>query len=87
MKYDPSYASAYNSKGIALDDLETLEAIENYDLAIKNKPDFAEAYNNKAVSYGKLGKDKEAIIFYDLAIKYKPNFAKAYNNKGASLNT
>nr|WP_252831284.1 tetratricopeptide repeat protein [Orientia tsutsugamushi] len=54
---------------------------------MKNKPDFAEAYNNKAVSYGKLGKDKEAIIFYDLAIKYKPNFAKAYNNKGASLNT
>nr|WP_232489053.1 hypothetical protein [Orientia tsutsugamushi] len=59
--------------------------MENYNLAIKNKPDFAEAYNNKGASYGKLEKDKEAITLCNLAIKYKPHFAEAYNNKGEFL--
>ncbi|KJV71002.1 tetratricopeptide repeat protein, partial [Orientia tsutsugamushi] len=66
IKYDPSYASAYNSKGIALDGFgKPLEAIENFNIAIKYNTSYASAYNNKAVSYI----DQIGIKFYSLRFK------------------
>ncbi|KAJ6644869.1 Tol-Pal system protein TolB [Pseudolycoriella hygida] len=61
------------------------EAIENCNLAIKDKPDFAEAYYAKGVILGALGKIQEGIEAYDLAIEYKPDYAEAHYNKGVTL--
>ncbi|KJV50987.1 tetratricopeptide repeat family protein [Orientia tsutsugamushi str. Gilliam] len=53
------------------------KAIENFDLAIKYKPNNVEAYLNKGFCLGKLGQFQKAIENFDLAIKYKPNLAKS----------
>ncbi|KJV52236.1 TPR repeat-containing protein 08 [Orientia tsutsugamushi] len=54
------------------------DAIKNYDIAIKYKPDSAEAYINKGVALNELGQYQEAIENFDIAIKYKPDLAEAY---------
>ncbi|WP_146695774.1 tetratricopeptide repeat protein [Orientia tsutsugamushi] len=62
------------------------EAIENFDFAIKYKPDFPDAYNNKGAALCTLKQYQEAIENFDFAIKYKPDFSDTYNNKGIALN-
>jgi tetratricopeptide (TPR) repeat protein len=57
-------------------------AIEDYDQAIKLKPDYTDAYINRGDARGKLGDDKGAIADYDQAIKLKPDFTYAYINRG-----
>ncbi|MFV9890170.1 tetratricopeptide repeat protein [Rickettsia conorii] len=37
------------------------EAIKNYDLALKYKPDYADAFNYKGMTLANLGKYPEAI--------------------------
>ncbi|BAG39579.1 TPR repeat-containing protein 02_01 [Orientia tsutsugamushi str. Ikeda] len=54
------------------------EAIKNYDLAIKYKPDFSDTYNNKGIALNKLGRHQEAMESYNLAIKYDPDNVYAY---------
>jgi tetratricopeptide (TPR) repeat protein len=86
IEIDPTYADAWNNKGIALHNLRKFkEAIDCCDMALKINPSYADAWNNKGVSLGKLGKYKEAIESYDMAIKVNPNFARAWNNKGNAL--
>ncbi|KJV72770.1 TPR repeat-containing protein 08 [Orientia tsutsugamushi] len=62
------------------------EAIKNYDIAIKYKPDFAVAYHAKGNALKNLEKLLEAIENYDQAILYRPNYADHYNSKGIALN-
>nr|WP_284524993.1 tetratricopeptide repeat protein [Orientia tsutsugamushi] len=53
-------------------------AIENYDIAIRYRPNYSEAYHNKGLTLAILGQFQNAIEHFDLAIKYDPNDLKAY---------
>nr|WP_232489024.1 tetratricopeptide repeat protein [Orientia tsutsugamushi] len=48
------------------------EAMKNFDLAIKYKPNHVKAYYNKEVCLYELGQFQEVIENFDLAIKYNP---------------
>ncbi|KJV70901.1 tetratricopeptide repeat protein [Orientia tsutsugamushi] len=56
------------------------EEIENYNLAIKYKPNYINTY--KGMRLHKLGQLHEEIESYNLAIKYKPDYADSYFKKG-----
>ena len=62
-------------------------AIEDYNQAIKLKPDYAEAYNNRGYSYyyGSDANLDQAIADYSKAIELRPDYAYAYNNRGAAF--
>jgi tetratricopeptide (TPR) repeat protein len=51
-----------------------MEAINEYDKAIKIDPKYVDAYNNKGNALSDLGRIEEAIIEYDEAIKIDPKF-------------
>jgi len=60
------------------------QAIQDYDEAIRLKPDDAVAYNDRGIIYGTLGQYQRAIKDYNEAIRLKPDNAAAYNNRGAA---
>jgi tetratricopeptide (TPR) repeat protein len=55
----------------------------DYNSAIRFKPDFALAYNNRGEVMADLGDNQEAIKDYNLAIRLKSDLAIAYYNRGA----
>jgi tetratricopeptide (TPR) repeat protein len=64
-------------------------AIEDYNEAIRLKPDYANAYLNRGRTYANLNQYQRAIQDYDEAIRLKPDYADAYCNRGiayANLN-
>nr|WP_045913567.1 hypothetical protein [Orientia tsutsugamushi] len=52
--------------------------IENFDIAIKYKPNFAENYLEKGISLVSLGQYSKAKENFNLAIKYMPNLIEEY---------
>ena len=71
--------------GLALQRLgRTDEAIDQYEQAIRIRPDDAEALNNQGAAYGALGRIDEAIEKYKQAIGINPDYADAYNGLGAA---
>ncbi|WP_371222235.1 tetratricopeptide repeat protein [Orientia tsutsugamushi] len=54
------------------------KAIENYNIAIKYKPNFAENYLEKEISLVSLGQYSKAKENFNLAIKYMPNPIEEY---------
>ncbi|KJV51813.1 TPR repeat family protein [Orientia tsutsugamushi str. Gilliam] len=70
-------AKAYYAKGLSLYELgQYQEAIKNFDIAIKYKPDFAEAYVNKGMALKALAQHQKAIEIFDTAIRYEPIWQK-----------
>jgi Flp pilus assembly protein TadD len=67
---------AYKSQGLFL------EAIEQYDIALKLNPYYLDTYNNIGNAYSSLGKFDTAIHYLQKAIKFKSNFASAHYNLG-----
>lgn len=67
---------AYRNKG------NYSQAIEDFDKAIRLKPDVAEAFNNRGVAYDYKGDYERAIQDYDQVIKLRPDYAAAFNNRG-----
>ncbi|WP_342638249.1 tetratricopeptide repeat protein [Orientia tsutsugamushi] len=63
-----------------------LEAIDNYDQAMRYNTNYAGSYNNKGAVLCILEQYQEVIESFDLAIKYQPDFPDAYYNKGIALN-
>src|SRR5262249_29907329 len=59
-------------------------AIQDYDQAIRLKPDLAEAFNNRGSAYGNKGQYARAIQDFDEAIRLKPDYAGAFSNRGSS---
>ena len=87
IRLKPSYAEAYNNRGVAKSGLgQHKAAIEDYDAALRLKPDYAEAYNNRGNAKNGLGQHKAAIEDYDAALRLKPDLAGAYNNRGIAKN-
>jgi lipoprotein NlpI len=57
-------------------------AIEDYNEAIRLKPDSAQAYNNRGVVYRAKGTFDKAIADFDAAIHLNPNDAAVLGNRG-----
>ena len=61
-------------------------AVDNYDQALRLKPELAEAYYNRGVAKDALGRYDEAITDYDQALCHQPDFVPAYANRGSAKN-
>ncbi|MGZ9213611.1 MAG: tetratricopeptide repeat protein [Candidatus Binatia bacterium] len=84
---DPGFAEAYNTLGMALQELKRPEeAIKQYQKAIDIDPRKANVYNNWGTAlHFLLKKPEEAIKQYQKAIDSDPKYAAAYNNWGNAL--
>jgi hypothetical protein len=60
------------------------EAVENFQHAIRLKPDFAEAYNNLGNVLNDDGQFNAAVAHFQKAIFLKPDYAEAFNNLGVA---
>jgi tetratricopeptide (TPR) repeat protein len=61
------------------------EAIDNYNKAIKLKPDCLEAWYNRGVAMVKLGHYEEAIDSLQHTLEFKPDYYEAWYNRGVAL--
>ena len=81
----PETAIAYNNRGAVRDEAKRAdEAMVDFQLAIRYKPDYFEAYNNLAGAYGQKGMQKEEMATYDKTIAIQPGYTTAYFNRGLS---
>lgn len=82
----PGAAILYNILGAAHAGLRNLDgATENFQKALKIRPDYAEAHSSLGIALQGQGRFDEAIASYDKALQIKPDFAEAHNNRGAAL--
>jgi tetratricopeptide (TPR) repeat protein len=56
-------------------------AIQDYDRAIRLRPDYAEAFNNRGIVFYDKTQYDRAIQDYDQAIRLQPDLAEAFNNR------
>ena len=76
-------AKTYYNRGIARFKLEQYDdAIDDYDMAIRLKPDYAEAYYKRGGTKHYLGQHATAILDYDAAIRIQSDFSIAYKSRG-----
>ena len=76
-------AVASNNRGNAYYDKGHFDrAIEDYDEAVRLKPDFAEAFSNRGNVYRKKGLIERAIEDYDKAIGLNPDDARVFAERG-----
>lgn len=57
---------------------DTEGALDNYEKALKSKPDAPEVLDNYGRALGMLGRRDEAIAHYRKALAYQPNYAPAH---------
>jgi lipoprotein NlpI len=80
-------AVAFNNRGHAYDRKgDNDRAIQDFDQAIRLRPDYALAFFNRGVAYGDKKEYDQAIRDYDQAIRLKPDFAEAFGNRGRDYN-
>src|SRR5262245_32605798 len=76
-------ATALMYRGIAYREKGALDsAIQDYDRAIRLKPDYAYAFLNRGAAYDDRGEHDRAIQDYEQAMRFKPGFAVAFLNRG-----
>jgi spermidine synthase/Tfp pilus assembly protein PilF len=82
---DNPYVDAYINRGSAYAKLGQYQrAIEDFNEAIRLKPDYADAYFNRGVVYYSIGQYQRAIEDYNEAIRIKPDDTDDYNSRGAA---
>lgn len=75
-------AIAFASRGLAYHHKEQNElAVQDYDQAIRLKPDYAAAFTNRGVAYDTMYQYDRAIQDHDQAIRLKPDDAPAFNGR------
>ncbi|MEO9320328.1 MAG: tetratricopeptide repeat protein [Nitrososphaera sp.] len=67
------------------DEGNSRKAIEFYDKAIEQNPEFAAAWNGKGLALFHQREYQEAISCYNKAIEIKPDYYETYNDKGVLL--
>jgi tetratricopeptide (TPR) repeat protein len=83
IRLNPSYAEAFNNRGIARGEKGDLEGESgDYDEAIRLKPDYADAFYNRGIARRRKGDMEGAISDYDEAIRLKPDYVDAFYNRG-----
>jgi tetratricopeptide (TPR) repeat protein len=55
-----------------------LDAIPEYDLALRIYPHYAEAYLNRGLAYARSDQSQRAIQDFEQALRLNPNLPKAY---------
>jgi lipoprotein NlpI len=76
-------AYAFNVRGIIYGNRGDADrAIQDYNQAIRLKPDFAEAFFNRGLIYSDRGDNDRAIQDYDQAIRLKPSNPDAFYSRG-----
>ena len=60
-----------------------LEAIADYDAAVRLLPDYPDTYVDRGNSYHALGRNENALKDYSEAIRLRPNYAEPYANRAA----
>jgi tetratricopeptide (TPR) repeat protein len=79
-------AAAYNNRGVAYRlKTEFDKAIDDFDEAIKLRPNYPNAFNNRGVAYRNKGDLEHALADYDEAIQLKPDYLAALYNRGLAL--
>jgi len=82
---DTDRAITFNNRGNTyFGKRDYAHAIQDYDQAIRIKPNYPEAFNNRGYAYYHQQDYDRAIQNYDQAIKLNPNYAKAFNNRGGA---
>lgn len=82
---DPDNAEPYFGRGRAkAGSGQYVEAIADYDKAIRIKPDFAEAYTSRGLAKVEREQYEEALVDYDKAIDLQSDLWQAYYNRGAA---
>jgi protein O-mannosyl-transferase len=82
----PDLAVVYNNLGIPLfAERKIEEAISNFKIAIKLRPNDTNAHYNLGVALAANQKIEEAISHYKMDIKINPNHTKAHHNLGIAL--
>lgn len=82
---EPRSAQALNSRAIAnLEADQPVQAIRDFDLLIKRKPDFADAYINRSTAYLRIGEFERAIKDAKQAVLLVPTSPYGYQCLGAA---
>jgi len=80
---DAGIVVARNNRGIAYNDKGDYDrAIQDFDAAIRLKPDYAKAYYNRGNTYFNKGDYDRAIQDNDAAIRLDPDDGVTYHNRG-----
>jgi len=76
---------AYTNLGAAFTEIggyQYQRVIQEFDKALRIKPDDPLIYYNRALAYAQIGQYQKAISDYDTAIRLKPDYLEALNNRG-----
>ena len=85
VKVAPS-AETHRNLGIALTQAGRIqEALVEFELALRIKPDLADVHHNFALALLRLGRVPEAIGHWEQALRIEPNYAEAHCNLGVVL--
>ena len=86
IQYNPGAWVAHQRLGDALMHRERMsEAIEQFEQALKIKPDDRVARNNLGITLARTGRVSEAIEQFEQALKIRPDDAYAHDNLGVAL--
>ena len=79
-------ARAFYRRGNALLEAQRpLDALANYDCALRLRSDYADAHYNCGLALQHMGQAAAAIASYDRALAIKPDDCEALNNRGNAL--
>ena len=62
-----------------------VDAVRQFDIAVKLNPKNASVHNSRGVAFGKLKRVAEALASFDRAIALQPNNAEAHSNRANAL--
>ena len=79
----PDSAEAFNNRGIGhYNARRYLEAVSDYDQAIRLKANYAVAFNNRGNARYEMAKYQEALADYSASLRINPQYANAHSNRG-----
>lgn len=86
IKYDPSQALFYVSRGAARLKLEkAVDAVADFDRALELNETYVRAYHLRGLAFEKLGEFARAFQDFDRALEIDPEYGAAYHSRDTML--